>query len=311
MIALFNVAFPVFALIGIGYGCRRVGVLGPQASREISRFVIYLALPAMLFHGTTRVSPADLGNLGFIAAYAVGAAVTFIAAMVIARRRGARPVDDTIEALGASYPNAGFMGLPICVLAFGDEGLLPGLIATLMTACVIFAATIVIIEGQVHAGGGRLRSLARVGASLLRNPIVIAPVLGATVAASGVALPSGIGQLVGLLAATAGPCALVSLGLFLAEPVPAVRGSGQAVAGTVLMKLLLQPAVTAVMVLWVVPQTPVWAACAIIMAALPIGTGPFMLAELYKRDATASSRAILLSTVGSLLTIPALLVWLA
>jgi malonate transporter len=314
MFALLNVAFPVFALIFIGYGCRRRGILGPQSSRELSRFVIYLGLPALLFNATSSLAPSSLANGSFIAAFAIGMVVTFAIAGMLARRRGANTIDAIIEGLGAAYPNAGFMGLPICLLAFGQPGLLPGLLTTLMTACVLFAGAIVLIETRLHAGASVWRSLMKVGASLIRNPILIGPVLGTLLAASGWQMPDGVRQLFNLLGGAAGPCALVSLGLFLAEPqsaepAPGTRdGALRAVAPLVALKLILQPAVTGVLVYWVMPQPPVWAACAVLMSALPIGTGPFMLAELYKRDATAMSRAILVSTVMSLFTVSALLV---
>ncbi|CFW34158.1 auxin efflux carrier [Bordetella pertussis] len=75
-------------------------------------------------------------------------------------------------------------------------------------------------------------------------------------------------------------------------------------------KLLLHPAVTAVLAFAVFDMPPLWAWCAVLMAALPIGTGPFMLAQLYGRDARPSSRAILLSTVLSVPTITALVAWI-
>jgi predicted permease len=310
MFALLNVAFPVFALIFIGYGCRRRGILGPQSSRELSRFVIYLGLPALLFNATSSLVPAQLANGSFIAAFAIGMVVTFLAAAALARWRGANAIDAIIEALGAAYPNAGFMGLPICLLAFGQPGLLPGLLTVLMTACVLFAGAIVLIETRLHAGTSMASSLRKVAASLVRNPILIGPVLGTLLAATGWPLPDGIRQLFNLLGGAAGPCALVSLGLFLAEPQSAPTGHSawRAVAPLVVLKLVLQPAVTAILVYWIFPQPRVWAACAVLMSALPIGTGPFMLAELYKRDATAMSRAILVSTVVSLVTVSALLV---
>ena len=54
----------------------------------------------------------------------------------------------------------------------------------------------------------------------------------------------------------------------------------------------------------------VWAKTAVIMAAMPTGTGPFMLAKLYDREAAVTSRSILISTVLSLFTVSALLAWL-
>ncbi len=79
----------------------------------------------------------------------------------------------------------------------------------------------------------------------------------------------------------------------------------------VAFKLLLQPAVTAVLAYWILPMPRLWADSAVLLAALPIGTGPFMLAELYQREVTAMSRAILYSTTLSLPTIALILAWIA
>nr|WP_237022510.1 AEC family transporter [Herbaspirillum frisingense] len=101
----------------------------------------------------------------------------------------------------------------------------------------------------------------------------------------------------------------MSLGLFLAQPVQ--RGEGAPVWLLVAFKLLLQPAVTAVLAYWILPLPRVWADSAVLLAAMPIGTGPFMLAELYQREVTAMSRAILISTTLSLPTIAVILAWIA
>src|SRR3546814_12761966 len=110
----------------------------------------------------------------------------------------------------------------------------------------------------------------------------------------GVALPTGLDRYVELLGASASPCALVTIGLFLAQAQPG--GSSATVGRLVAAKLLLQPAATAMLAFAVFPMPPLWAWCAVLMAALPIGTGPFMLAQMYVRDARATTRAIRLAT---------------
>ena len=57
---------------------------------------------------------------------------------------------------------------------------------------------------------------------------------------------------------------------------------------------------------WFMPMPKPWFDAALLLAALPTGTGPFMLAKLYEREAAATSRAILLSTVLSVATVTAL-----
>ena len=62
---------------------------------------------------------------------------------------------------------------------------------------------------------------------------------------------------------------------------------------------------------YVFSMPPVWAWTAVLMSALPIGTGPFMLAQMYGRDARVTSRAILVSTVASVLTVSLLVAWIS
>jgi predicted permease len=72
----------------------------------------------------------------------------------------------------------------------------------------------------------------------------------------------------------------------------------------------VQPAITFVLAFRVFDMPPLWSHTALVLSALPIGTGPFMLAKLYNREAAVTSRAILISTVLSLITVSALLAWL-
>ncbi len=75
------------------------------------------------------------------------------------------------------------------------------------------------------------------------------------------------------------------------------------------LKLVLQPVLTGVLAFWVFRMPPLWSHAAVLLSALPIGTGPFMLAELYRREAAVTSRAILVSTVISLATVSLLVAW--
>ena len=71
--------------------------------------------------------------------------------------------------------------------------------------------------------------------------------------------------------------------------------------------LVLQPLVTWFIAFVLLDLPPFWAHAALLLSALPTGTGPFMLAEYYQRQAALVSRAILFSTLGSLLTLSLIL----
>ncbi|WP_442594608.1 AEC family transporter [Parapusillimonas sp. JC17] len=304
MSVILNAVFPLFALILLGYLSARNRLLGPAAVETLNKFVVWMALPALLFQAMAKISWEQINQPGYLAATALGIAIVFAVSYFMDRRRRGRLADASIEGLAASYSNAGFMGIPLCLMLFGEASLPAVIIATLLTACVLFAFAIVLIEIDLQGSPHLLHTLAKVSRSLSRNPLVVSPVLGLIVAALEWPLPYGLEQFTTLLGAAASPCALITIGLFLAQDQPRARHG--AVWRIVGLKLILHPLVTFVLAYWVFSMPPLWASTAVLLAALPVGTGPFMLAQLYQREPAVTSRAILISTVLSLATVSVL-----
>lgn len=301
MSSVINVVLPVFALILLGYLCRRSGRMGPTGASELNRFVVWLGLPALLFSVVATSTWEQLWQPGFIAAFAIGCLGVFAFTLAYRLLQKQPLVDASLDALGASYANTGYIGFPLCLLILGEAGLQPALVASLIVVCVLFALALACVEMGLHAGQGVGKTLVKVSRALLVNPLVLAPLLGAAWAVGGLQLPSGLNTLLDLLGAAAAPCALVSLGLFLAQPKPdrAVRG----VWPLVLLKLIVQPALTWYFAAVVFELEPLWVYSALLLSALPTGTGPYMLAEFYGREGSRVSRVVLLSTLGSLVTL--------
>jgi predicted permease len=306
MLSTVSILLPVFGLILAGFASRRFGVLGPAAASELNRFVVWLALPALLFDTLAHATWHELYQPAFVAAFGLAAAIVF-ALVVAARVAGGRPLADaSIDAIAAAYPNTGYVGFPLAMIAFGPKSLTPTTIATILVVCVLFAVAIVLIETGLQSQR-RMHYLAlKVARSLVRNPLLVAPALGALVSAVHLTLPASAETFLKLLGGAASPCALVSLGLFLAERrsnAPVQRESW----GLTGVKLVVQPALTWWLAVRVFALPAPLASIAVLLAALPTGTGPFMLAEYYRREAHITSRTILLSTLGSLVTLTVLL----
>jgi hypothetical protein len=303
MLSTLLVVLPIFALIFAGYLCRKLGVLGPAAPIELNRFVVYLGLPALLFDIMANATWAELDQPGFIAAFGLGMCVIFALTIAI-RLRYRHLADAGIDGLNAAYSNTGYMGFPLCLLIFGRSSLTSVIIATILTVCIIFAGAIVLIEAGLQAERRPGRLAAKVAGTLIRNPLLVSPVLGALVSATGYHPVGGVETFFKLLGGAASPCALVALGLFLAEKRPA-QGASVALWLSA-AKLLLYPAITWVLAFKVFTMPPTQAAAAVLLAALPTGTGPFMLAEFYRREAVVTARTVLISTVVSILTLTVL-----
>jgi len=298
---------PVFALIGLGYLCGARRIMGPAAVEALNLFVMYLALPALIFRSVADTPFGTLANGHYLLAFGGGVLVAFAVSFVIDRVRRRDLTTTSIQALASSYPNAGFMGVPLAVAVIGEESLPPIAVSAVITVCVLMAASIIVIEFDRPDQVPPAILLRGVFGSLAKNPLLVAPVIGAawSLLARGQALPGAVDTTLSMLGAASSPCALVTIGLFLSHQ----RGGGDArtVARIIGLKLLVQPAVTAFLVLAVFPTTTVWAHTAILLSALPVGTGPFMLAKLYERDAAVASQVILLSTMLSLVTVSAVI----
>ena len=309
MQSVLNAALPIFGLILIGYLCARFEILGRAATDSLNRFAVFLALPALLFQAMTRITLEQLGQAGFALAFAGGVAATFATAFMLGRRSGRRIADASILGLDASYANVGFMGIPLCLLVFGEAGIPPAIIATLFTACLLFAFAIVMIELDLQRAGSLWRTARKVLVSVVRNPLLVAPAAGLAVGMTGLALPAPVERFATLLGSAASPCALVCIGLFLAQE-RGVTGNATMLGLLVGMKLVLQPAVTALLAFQLFSMPPDWARAAVLLSALPIGSGPFTLAHLYRLEVGVTPGAILASHLGSVVTVTLLLAWL-
>jgi len=311
MFASLPIVLPIFALILAGWLASKAGVLGPNASREINRLVVWLALPALLFDIMANASLEQIWEPRFILAFSAGCAVVFGFTLWLRRRQGQHLADAAIDGLNAAYANTGFLGFPLVLAVVGETGMGPTLIAAIITVCVLFGVAIVIIEFAVQSEARGLAIVTKTALQLARNPLLVSPVLGAIVMAMGWTIPAPIEEFLDLLGGAAAPCALIALGLFLAQPQAegdAKDDRGGATTGLLVgLKLVVHPAVT-----WLVagpllglPATVTQ--LAVLLAALPTGTGPFMLAEFYNRGAAMTGRVVLVSTIGSIATVSALL----
>jgi len=307
MLSVLLIALPIFALIAAGWAAHVSGVLGPLATGELNRFVVWLALPALLFQIVAKARWSEIWQPGFIAVFALGAGVVFLFTIVVQLRGSRHLADAAVDGLNSAYANTGFIGFPLAATVLGPAALAPTLIATIITVCLVFAAAIALIEISLQTERHPGRLVIKVARSLVGNPLLIAPALGGVFLAFAVPIPAPLEKFLTLLGSAASPCALVALGLFIAEPRPGASPRASTVGLLVGLKLVLQPLVTWLLATRVFGLSPLLTQTAVLMAALPTGTGPFMIAEFYGREAGVTARVILVSTVASLLTISAYL----
>lgn len=311
MQAILTVAFPIFALVGIGWLGGRLRLLGDNGTAALNGFVSWFALPAMLFGALSRVHLDEIVNLPFIAVFGGSMLATYFVGMLAARlsaRAGLAHM--SLHGLTAAFGNVGYMGIPLCVAAFGPQGALPATLAVCLAAGGLLTFSLVVAEFGVH---GRGATFGRVAGAVLRSPILQSVVLGMLVSALNIPVADPLQRFLDLLASAAGPCALFAIGHFLSDQGHLgkwlARNWGEVGLAT-FGKVLLQPALAFALLAFYPDMDSMWAKSALLLAALPSAANSFVLAKEYDNFVAGASATILLSTIASVFTISALVVLL-
>ena len=307
MLPIFNIIFPIFSLILIGYGTRKIGVFNQSTTFELNRYVVWLALPAQLFQFTSAGNwTTDANQWNFVLTFSVATLLVFLLVMVIRWSQTKNISSASFDGLSASYANTGYMGIPLCVLALGDSSIAAPLIATLIVVCGLFSISVAFIEASINSEKRWFEIAVTILKALIKNPLIVAPLAGVLWSKTDLEIASPIQQIVTFLAASSTPCALISIGLFLANK---SDDNSKNISLLVFAKLIIHPVLAWFIADSIFHLPSMWVKAAVLISALPTGTGPFMLAQYYHADGQVISRSVLVTTIGSIFTLSCL-VWL-
>jgi malonate transporter len=340
MQAVFLVTIPFFALVLAGFWAAWRGILPLNAIAGLNAYVLFFALPCLLFRFGASTPIATLLDPVTMVVYACCALVVvgFTLMLTLGGRVGWS--DASLGALVAAFPNTGFMGVPLLVALFGP-GAAGVVIQTIMIDMLLTTSICVALsrwgQGQdASVGQSALNALKGV----FSNPMpwaILAGILAASVQTTGVAawlLPyeaiiAPAYKAMSLLADSASPVALFTIGAVLARAqrqaqTTALAPTGGATPGTTtqgmnlgkrlwgqalvvaLIKLFLHPflVLVAAMVAKALgfALNPFALMVLIAAAALPSASNVSLLAERYGADNGRIARIILLSTVIAFFT---------
>jgi malonate transporter len=304
LLIIINALAPVAFVILLGFLAGRFNIVAASASSELAVLVLDFCLPAALFIGTASATPSQLDDWRFFAAIAIGLLAVYLLGLVIALVVFRHKVDAaSLQALNGSFPNMAFMGIPVLTAVIGPAAVLPVVVGNLVSSLVLLPVTLALLEAGKSGGRGHQGMTVVVHAVLgsIRQPLVIAPVIGVIVALAGVHLPEAVHNSFALLGDATSGVALFALGLLLTGET--LKLSVDAILNTV-MKNLLQPgAMWLLVLLFGIPGE--YRRELILLAALPTATITSMFALRYKVYSSESNATVLLSTVLSIVTLGA------
>ena len=310
-----QVTFPFFALVLCGYVAARRRMLPLEAIAGLNTFVLFFALPCLLYRFGAGTPVAQLLDGAALAVY-LPCALLMVAGTIAFTRNGRIGWNDaSFGALVAAFPNTGFMGVPLLVALLGDAAAGPAILTILVDLLVTSSLCIALSRLDSADQHGAAQAMRRALRGVAANPMPWAIALGGLSSALGLTLPKPVNATVGLLAEAASPVALFTIGAVLARsqrlaaaqehaPKPAADFVPVAVA-----KLVAHPALVYAVgrgaLAFGLPLDRFALAVMTLVAAVPSASNVSLLAERFGADTGRIARIILLTTAAAFLTFSA------
>ena len=315
MFAVLQVTFPFFALVLCGYLAARWRFLPLEAIPGLNGFVLFFALPCMLFRFGASTPIAQLLDATVFLSYLLCALVMVGLSIALSLNERVRWKDASLGALVAAFPNTGFMGVPLLVALLGSAAAGPAIVT--ITVDMVITTSLCLALSQLDAADEHGAAVAARKALLgmLRNPLPWAISLGGVFSWLQLDLLAPVAKTVGLLGDAASPVALFTIGGVLARsqmlaherphgPLPARDFLPMAALKLVLHPLLVFAVGSAVA--WLGGRIEPFSLMVItLVAALPSASNVSLLAERVGADNGRIARIILVTTALAFLTFSA------
>ncbi len=312
MLDVLRVTFPFFALVLCGYWAARRQMLPFEAIPGLNGFVLYFALPCMLFRFGANTPIAQLLDAGafFMYLFCALVMVAFVVAISLNKRFGWN--DAAFGALVGAFPNTGFMGVPLLVALLGSAAAGPAIVTIVIDMVITTSLCIALsrLDGAGEQGVGQAAQNALLG--MVKNPLPWAILLGTLFSAFQIELPGPVEKTVALLGDAASPVALFTIGAVLARSQKIAHHeqhgplTWQDYVPIALIKLFLHPLLVLLVGLAVISMgVPIDAFALkvmVLVAALPSASNVAMLSERFEADSGRIARIILVSTAAAFLT---------
>jgi len=296
--------FVLFALIGVGFLAGKKRVVSPDASKDLTNLLMKITLPATIFASLIR--PYDSGLLKDSVICFVFGIVFFLFSMALAfflaKRMHVQSGKRGVWILAATFSNTGFVGFPVANAVFGAEGLFLASMINLAFNILVFSVGVKIACMDSEESG--VISLKKI----LVGNVNIAIVLGLFFFITQISVPDPVMTLVNYFGGVTTPLSMFIIGLTMSRGrlkdlftdmdafvVSLIRLVAMPILAFVLLKLLPFEAGS------MIPGL------AVLIIAMPAPSVCMILAEQYGGNTDFAGKAIFISSLLCMITIPGIL----
>ena len=298
---MFVVMMTLCAIVIVGYGAGKLGYLGGDFDRQLSRLVINLTCPALI------LSSAMTGELPereyilpllliSVVTYAVLTGVAFVLPRYLTRKKA----DEGAIGFALMFGNVGFMGYPVVASIFGHEAVFYAAVLNVVNTFTVFTIGTMLITGKSEVEDSRFQKKV-----LYSTPMLAAYLTMLIVIFRIDNIPAWICQPLTMIGNITVPAALLIIGSSMSNlPLRALMGN-TTVYATTLFRLALLPIGIYYLCLLLGFSSFVVNINTVVIA-MPVATYGTILCLKYHKDTTLMTEVTFITTLLSMLTIPLL-----
>jgi len=291
-----DIVAPIVLIIAVGFGARKIGLIGEEGIKQGNRLVFYIFLPLLLFYNT-QSSQLDLAADLTTILYAVGTVILcFLVLFILVPRiiKDRNLIGVVIQ--GVFRANYAIYGIPLVMLIYPDADIS---VAAMIVICVIPIFNVLSTVALILYGGGKA-SVWKIVKGILLNPLIIGTVLGLVFLLLQIRLPSVIDTSVEKLGSIATPFALFLLGTNI--DFTKAKTNLKLLSSTVLARLIVFPVIFlsgAVLI----GIRDINLAALIALYASPTAVSSYPMAQQLGGDVDFAAQQVVFTTVFSGVTI--------
>lgn len=299
IIVIINQMVILFLVIALGYFLCKIDILDEVLNKRLSRLLLDVAIPAVILSSVMsgdNGAPKETMLAVFIVVLLTFIILPFIG-YILARLLRAPIEQQGLYTFMTVFTNMGFMGFPVAQSIFGDTAVF--YVAVFNMGFNIFAYTMGII--LINMGQG---TSVKLEIRELINPGSISSVIALIIYFTGISIPTVLAETTSLVGSITTPCAMLLIGGNLAQiPVREVFNEFRIYPYTLFKQILIPIMLFPVLETLIADRLLL--GVTFIMIAMPVGNTAALFASEYGRDVKLASKIIFLSTLVSVVTIPA------
>ena len=306
MLVVLSICSPFFILIFLGSALRYFKFLNINFYTGLSKFAFYIAMPAYIGLAIAEANFNNYFNYKFLINYETVTIIifcfsAFVSILIIKIHKN----EIGIFGLNCSYPNMGYIGIPLSLTVFGYQ-------ATIPLALILFSDTLVLITLTIlflSFSKSKLSFLDRILEIiklLFKNPLILSILIGIYISINEINVFPVIKNTLEVLSNAAVPTALISLGSMLVSEMKFNKIYKDMLLIS-FFKLILHPILVFLIFQLIPIEKDLWMKTAILIACLPVAANVFVFANQYEEYEVKSSQAITFTTFISTISVP---IWL-